>query len=671
MDSPPPEDPYEVLSVSKDVDSDDVKKIYRKLVLKFHPDKVQDESKKAAATDQFHKIQQAYEILVDPERRGKYDARVRLAELRKDVMEDRQRSGHAHTDRSSHVGSTVRHETPRTATAAYEFKTSNGARAATFETRGPTRMTEERRPNQAYAESYTAEVRTPSVHHDDYYSKPRKTSPRVLRRSETDTPRVSSTKENEKNSRAERARTSDRERKRDREVKYAHVEAEEIYAYEEPYQKSERARAYEREIEREQIKEETRRSRARADEDTLHDYDRQYNTAKEYQRKANTAFDPEYRPSTTRTSSAKDPAHIRRSPEARPNVVRRSSARRTDSDSSRRANRKESERERGRQGSMPEIVEEPKRPDLNPSYSSPADLDAMLGSGHMPRQPQRSYSERTEVPHEAVPAPGLRRSETTPIYTTSGSRGTIPIHNGKPRSGEPLQDSGYSSNPSSPEDYPYATTSGGHSAPKVIKHHYPSGGDDNYEFSNGRRTERVEPSTSRRKRSPSPVRERERERDREYRPRPQVRTTQYRYPSSTTVEPPNSAPSSVHPADLPQERPKFRRSDAYHGRSSYNSTSRGEYTTQSVPQSSNRGLFGESGMGTTYTTSPTEYREPASAPVAQSTKRSGAETMAGFAKGVSFSKRITPEDIRGGVPMGSKARGTSRPYIGSRRETVH
>lgn len=89
MSSPLPPEPYEALGISKDAAPAVVKITYRKLALKLHPDKVstQDELRKTHASEQFHRVQQAYEILGDEDRRARYDALVRLAELRREVME--------------------------------------------------------------------------------------------------------------------------------------------------------------------------------------------------------------------------------------------------------------------------------------------------------------------------------------------------------------------------------------------------------------------------------------------------------------------------------------------------------------------------------------------------------------------------------------------------------
>ncbi|OJJ47600.1 hypothetical protein ASPZODRAFT_15051 [Penicilliopsis zonata CBS 506.65] len=78
-------DPYAVLGVSKDATVADIKAAHRKLVLKCHPDKIQDEALQNQARDEFQKVQQSYEILSDATSRQKYDMKVYLAELRSKV----------------------------------------------------------------------------------------------------------------------------------------------------------------------------------------------------------------------------------------------------------------------------------------------------------------------------------------------------------------------------------------------------------------------------------------------------------------------------------------------------------------------------------------------------------------------------------------------------------
>ena len=85
MSSPPQQDPYKVLGITKGADLAAVKRAYRQLVLKCHPDKFQDEGLKAIKVDEFHKVQQAYDLLSDESKRSHYDEQVKLYELRKEM----------------------------------------------------------------------------------------------------------------------------------------------------------------------------------------------------------------------------------------------------------------------------------------------------------------------------------------------------------------------------------------------------------------------------------------------------------------------------------------------------------------------------------------------------------------------------------------------------------
>ncbi|PSR87096.1 hypothetical protein BD289DRAFT_452929 [Coniella lustricola] len=84
MTTSPTPDPYQTLGVESDADAAVIKKAYRKLVLTCHPDKVTDESLREEKQEEFHRIQQAYETIGEPDNREKYDAEVKLKKLREE-----------------------------------------------------------------------------------------------------------------------------------------------------------------------------------------------------------------------------------------------------------------------------------------------------------------------------------------------------------------------------------------------------------------------------------------------------------------------------------------------------------------------------------------------------------------------------------------------------------
>ncbi len=64
------EDYYDILGIAKGASSDEIKKAYRKMALKYHPDKNPDNKE---AENKFKKAAEAYEILSNPEKKSRYD----------------------------------------------------------------------------------------------------------------------------------------------------------------------------------------------------------------------------------------------------------------------------------------------------------------------------------------------------------------------------------------------------------------------------------------------------------------------------------------------------------------------------------------------------------------------------------------------------------------------
>ena len=63
-------DYYEVLGVDKSASADEIKKAYRKMAIKYHPDKNPGDKE---AEEKFKEAAEAYDVLSNPEKRQRYD----------------------------------------------------------------------------------------------------------------------------------------------------------------------------------------------------------------------------------------------------------------------------------------------------------------------------------------------------------------------------------------------------------------------------------------------------------------------------------------------------------------------------------------------------------------------------------------------------------------------
>ena len=466
MGSPVPQDPYKALGVSKDATLANIRSVYRKLVLTCHPDKFLDETVKAQKADEFHKVQQAYELLSDEQKRTRYDEKVKLAELRAEVLRE---SGNARK------AAGVYDHSPRTPRTGYW---EPPRREPVVEIRPKPRYYSEEPPLRTHPSPRYEDHdhRSSSRRYEDMYDMPpassssKKASGYAYKEeSRSEEPRSRAQRKWKetiaKATTAEKARIYDDRRKsrdKDRRQNYqskhynARVESEEdtdseVENFMTPRKSAEHRRRYEP-IRKSKRDEDSRRKRtddSDSSEEPDHNIHHKVQSAAEYilKSRVKSPADDRQRPAVARsTSSRAAPPPTAPPPPPMPAVdsPKRSSARRGAVSST-----KNSPKER----KMPEIVEaappssrrgshdqSPRvRPNMPTSATSPLTSKGQPSPHHPPRA-------QTLDVHSSEKQPSMRRAQTSPLNTMT-SPGHAPLKSSKLRE---THDSGYSS-PGTPD----------------------------------------------------------------------------------------------------------------------------------------------------------------------------------------------------------------------------
>ncbi|KAK4044891.1 hypothetical protein C8A01DRAFT_31077 [Parachaetomium inaequale] len=216
MTSTLPPDPWKALGVERDADKSEIRTAYKKLVLKCHPDKIQDPTLKALKVDEFQKVQEAWELLNDDAGLAKYQQKLRLAELQRavNVQQDVKNSPNTSVPRTSAKYATY---DIRTAEPTSRYKSSpSGGKVYTHYTTTHTRSHEEMPSSRIYPlyeegdrqARRTASYEKPAKRDDERRERERDRDERRRRREDEEL----RLREKER----ERERDRDRERERER-----------------------------------------------------------------------------------------------------------------------------------------------------------------------------------------------------------------------------------------------------------------------------------------------------------------------------------------------------------------------------------------------------------------------------------------------------------------------
>lgn len=483
MDSPLPPNPYKTLNVAQDASLATIRSAHRKLVLTCHPDKFQDEVVKVQKQEQFHEVQQAYEILSDETKRHRYDERVKLAELRAEMMKEK---GGSRTISQEYGSRIVPEFTSRSRPSpTYEVRSNEVRGNQVYEERVPNRFYEE----DVFSENFQ-EHRPVQKRYDDRYSPPapRRSAarfPEEKRRSSRDDDdhyayTRQSAKAAEKSTKHSQEKRKDKDKRKDREAKFTNKSpymedyesdsdaTERVYIKATPKRRHDDMRRRDRD--------EPRRGSRRENIDHSVRLDSKTQNVEDYIKQTREAAPIEVetrRPSLAKNYSTAEfetrPSHSSATPMTPIDSGRRSSGRTREA-------RKGSPVRLARRAT--EIVDPPRRPSMPGLASDPRPLKNMIPSKKEPMRSSTLPDGRHPSMRRAdtmTVTPGVRRAETTPSRLKNME----------------INDSGYSS-PDTPEQYVRPNP------PLTRTRTYQVGQDSNVIF--------VEPE---------PIRERDRDRDRD------------------------------------------------------------------------------------------------------------------------------------------------------------
>lgn len=532
MDSPLPPNPYKTLNVAQDASLATIRSAHRKLVLTCHPDKIHDEAVRSQKQEQFHEVQQAYEILSDETKRHRYDERVKLAELRAEMMKEKGGSRTVSQEYGSRMASEFTSRSRPSPT--YEVRSSEVRGNQVYEERVPSRFYEE----DVFSVNFH-EHRPVQKKYDDRYSPPapRRSSGRIpeeRRRSRDDDDHYVYTRQSakaaEKSTKHSQEKRKDKDKRKDREAKFTNKSpymedyesdsdaTERVYLKATPKRRHDDMRRRDRD--------EPRRSTRRENIDHSVRLDNKTQNVEDYIKLSREAAPIEVeirRPALAKNYSTAEF-------ETRPSHS--SATTMTPIDSGRRSSGRTREARKGSPVRLTrratEIVDPPKRPSMPGLASDPRPLKNMIPPKKEPLRastlPDGRHSMRRADTTTVLP--GVRRAETTPSRFKNME----------------INDPGYSS-PDTPEQYPRPIP------PLTRTRTYQVGQDSNVIF--------VEPEDFR-ERDRDRDHDRDHDRDRDISPRPRrptERSAMAARPSSNARGPPLRSNTFSSPSEpMPSTR---------------------------------------------------------------------------------------------------------------------